>query len=121
MKGKRTAGKGKMDTQEKEMEEIPPEVMNKYRDVHLDLDVMFVNETTFLTAVSRHFFMKNARAVLNCKHIRMKDAITTIKSAYEKKGFNVKMMHGDNKFTSLQDWLSEEEVTLEYVLQIKNE
>ena len=62
------------------MEDIPPEIMNEYKDVHIDIDIMFVNGVAFLTAISRHLRMIHARAILNRKHFRVKDAITAIKA-----------------------------------------
>ena len=113
LKGKSTARKGKMDSQDKVVEDIPPEVMNEYKDIHLDIDIMFVNGVAFLTAISRHLCMTHARAVLNRTHNRVKDAITAVKAAYEKRDFKVKTMHADIEFAPLNDWLTEKEVTLE--------
>ena len=88
------------------MENIPPEVMNEYRDVYLNIDIMFVNGTAFLTAISRHLCMTHSRAILNWKRNQLKDAITAVKLTYKKRGFKVKTMHGNNEFSSLKDWLS---------------
>ena len=49
------------------MEDIPPKVMNEYSDIHLGIDMMFVNGTAFLNAVSQHLCMTHARAILNRK------------------------------------------------------
>ena len=102
-----------MDLQEKVVEDIPPEVMSEYKDVHLDIDRMFVNGIAFLTTISSHLRIIHARAILNRKHNRVKDAITAVKAAYKKRGFKVKTMHGDNEFAPLKDWLTKNEVTLE--------
>ena len=102
-----------MNSQDKVVENIPPEIMNEYKDVHFDIDIMFVNGVVFLTAISRHLCKIHARAIFNRKHNRVKDAITAIKAAYKKRGFKVKTMHGNNEFAPLEDWLSENEVTLE--------
>ena len=80
LKGKSTACKGKMDTQDRVMEDVPPEVINEYRNVHLYIDTMFVNGTAFLTAISRHIRMTHARAILDRKINKLKDSITAIKS-----------------------------------------
>lgn len=84
------------------MEDIPPELMNEYRDVHLDIDIIFVNGIAFLTVVPQHLRMTNTRVILNHKHNTMKDAITAIKSKYEKRGFKVKTMHSVNEFAPLE-------------------
>ena len=102
-----------MDTQDRVVEDIPPEVLNEYRNVHLDIDIMFVNGTAFLTAISKHLRMTHARSILDRKSNKLKDAITAVKSEYENRGVKVKTMHGDNKFAPLKDWLSGQGFTLE--------
>ena len=102
-----------MQSQDRVVEDIPPEIMNEYKDVHIDIDIMFVNGVAFITAISRHIRMIHASAVLNRKHFRVKDAITAIKGAYEKRGFKIKTMHADNEFAPLEEWLNENEITLD--------
>ena len=33
---------------------VPPEVMKYYKDIHLDIDILFVNKTAFLLAISQN-------------------------------------------------------------------
>ena len=48
-------GKGvKMDrTTEDIAARVPPEIMKHYKDIHLDINILFVNRTAFLLAISR--------------------------------------------------------------------
>ena len=32
---------------------VPPEIMKHYKDIHLDIDILFVNKTAFLLAISQ--------------------------------------------------------------------
>ena len=32
---------------------LPPKIMEHYKDVHLDIDILFVNKIPFLLAISR--------------------------------------------------------------------
>ena len=32
---------------------VPPEIMKYYKDIHLDIDILFVNKTAFLLAISQ--------------------------------------------------------------------
>ena len=32
---------------------VPPEIMKHYKDIHLDIDILFVNKTVFLLAILR--------------------------------------------------------------------
>ena len=52
VEGKSTQRKSRMDRQDRVLEDVPPEVINEYRDVHIDIDVMFVNKIAFFTAIS---------------------------------------------------------------------
>ena len=99
LKGKSTARKGKMDTQDRVMRDVPPKVMNEYRNIHLDIDIMFVNGTAFLATILRHLRMTHARAILDRKINKLKDEITAVKSEYKNRGFSVKTIHGDNEFS----------------------
>ena len=40
IEGKSTQRKSKMDRQDQVVEDVPPEVLNEYRNVHLDIDIM---------------------------------------------------------------------------------
>ena len=113
LKGKSTARKGKMDTQDKVVEDIPSDVMSEYRDVQLDMDKIFVSGVSFLRTISRHLCMTNARAILNWTYNRVKDVVTAVRAEYEKRLFNVKTMHDDKKNTLLKDWLGENGITLD--------
>ena len=42
--------------------------------------------------------MTHARVILDQKSNKLKDAITAVKSKYEKRSFKVKIMHGNNEF-----------------------
>ena len=32
---------------------VPPEIIKHYKDIHLDIDILFVNKTAFLLEISR--------------------------------------------------------------------
>ena len=42
-----------MDRQDVVVEDVPPEVMSEYRNVHIDINIMYVNRVPFVTAISR--------------------------------------------------------------------
>ena len=69
-----------MDSQDKVAEDFLPEIMNEYKDVYLDIDIMFVNVVAFLTAILRHLCMIYVRTILDRKHNRVKDAIKTLQT-----------------------------------------
>ena len=46
---------------------VPPTIMEHYRDVHLDIDTLFVNKIPFLLAKSRDIGFIHCKAMLS-KH-----------------------------------------------------
>ena len=56
-----------MDTQDKVVEDIPPEIMSAYRKDYYDIDLMFVNNIAFLIAKSRNLQMIQARSIITRK------------------------------------------------------
>jgi hypothetical protein len=53
LKGKTVKQQSKMPREDK-MNDIPPMIGKEYRDIHLSIDVMFVNGITFLISFSKH-------------------------------------------------------------------
>ena len=92
---------------------MPPEVMNEYRNVHLDIDIMFVNGIPFLTAISRDLRLIHSSVLKRRTNTQIKKVLTNIKSTYEKRGFSVKTIHGDNEFENLKQWAEDEKMSLE--------
>ena len=33
---------------------LPPKIIERYKDIHLDIDISFVNQTPFLLTISRY-------------------------------------------------------------------
>ena len=86
-----------MDRQDTVVEDVPPEVMAEYRNVHLDIDIMFVNGIAFLTAISRDLRLIHAKVFCRRTVGKLKEVIKSYKSVYKKRGFVVKTMHNDNQ------------------------
>ena len=64
VEGKSTKRKSKLDRQDQVVEDVPPEVMSEYRNIHLDIDIMFVNGIPFLTTISRDLQLIHCKDVL---------------------------------------------------------
>ena len=92
---------------------MPPAVINEYRDVHIDIDIMFVNKIAFFTAISRDLRLIHTQVVRSRTLSRIKKTILAMKAEYGKRGFNVKTMHGDNEFELMKDWTQEKGMSLE--------
>ena len=84
--------------------EVPIEVLKHYKEVHLDIDVMYINKIPFLVAISKSIGMIHCMPVMKKDNKRVSDALTTIISQYNGRGFKVCTIHGDGAFDSLKDW-----------------
>ena len=113
VESKSTQRKNKMDWQDKVLEDVPPEVMNEYKDVHIDIDIMFVNKVAFFTAILRGLRLIHTDVVQSHTLSQIKKTILAMKTEYEKRGFSVKTMHSDNEFASLKEWAQEQGISLE--------
>ncbi len=113
IEGKSTKCKANMDRQDHVVEDLPPEVMSEHCDVHLDIDIIFVNKIAFLTAISRDLRMIHAQAIRNRTNKKIKATLKSIKAVYEKRGFKVQTIHGDNEFAPLNEWVTEKDMSLE--------
>ena len=65
---------------------------------------MYINKIAFLVAISKSIGMIHCMPVMNKDNKRVSDALTTIISQYNGRGFKVCTIHGDGAFDSLKDW-----------------
>ena len=84
--------------------DIPTEVHKHYKEIHLDIDVMYINKIPFLVVVSKSIGMIHYISVMNKDNKRVSNTLTSIISQYNGRGFKVSTIHGDGAFDSLKDW-----------------
>lgn len=89
-------------------ESVPDEILKHYKDIHLDMDLMFVNGVAFFLATSRDIGFIHCQAVLSKHNQRVQDALRTIVSDYQHRGFRVCTAFGDNAFEPLKGWMKSE-------------
>ena len=87
---------------------VPPTIMKYYRDVHLDIDILFVNRVAFLLATSRDIGFIHCKALLSKHGKRIKNGLQQIVLDYQARGFKVVSMFGDGEFDPLVDWVQSE-------------
>ena len=75
MKGKTTNSKSKMEVQEKITTDVPEHILKEYKDVHVDIDIMYVNKIPFFTAISRNIKLIHCRAIASRNKKRVQDAM----------------------------------------------
>lgn len=73
---------------------IPPKILEDYKNIHLDMDIMFVNSVVFFLAKSRDISFIHCIPVLWKHNKRVQNDIMLIVNEYENRGFVVKTASG---------------------------
>ena len=87
---------------------VPSTVMEYYSDIHLDIDVLFVNKIPFLLATSRDVSFIHCKAILTNHRKRIRNGLQQIVLDYEARGFKVVSLFRDGEFEPLVDWVQSE-------------
>ena len=54
---------------------LPPKIIEHYKDIHLDIDILFVNQTPFLLATSRDIVCIHCKPISNNVTKRIQNAM----------------------------------------------
>ena len=84
---------------------LPPKILEHYKDIHLDIDILYVNQTAFLLAISRDIGFIHCRPISNNVTKKTQNAMIEIILDYKARGFKVVSAFGDGEFDSLKDWM----------------
>ena len=84
---------------------LQPKILEHYKDIDLDIDILYVNQTPFLLAISRDIGFIHCRPMSNNVTKRIQNAMRQITLDYQAKGFKVVSAFGDSEFDSLKDWM----------------
>ena len=87
---------------------VPPEIMKYYKDIHLDINILFVNKIAFLLAISRDIGLIHCRSMNSSVTKQVQNVIKHITLDYQARGFNVVPAFGDGAFKHLTDWMRSE-------------
>ena len=99
----------KMDqTTEEVCTPVPSNILQHYGNIHLDMDIMFINKVAFFLATSRDLGFIHCRPVLSKHNKRVQNALKHIVAEYKTRGFQVRTASGDNAFAPLKEWMLEE-------------
>ena len=82
--------------------------MEHYKDVHLDIDILFINKTPFLLAISRDIGFSHCRPMSWNVTKQIQNAMKEITLNYQARGFDVVTTFGHNEFNHLKDWMRSE-------------
>ena len=80
-------------------------MIEHYKDIHLDIDISYVNQTPFLLAISRDIGFIHCRPMSNNITKRIQNTMKQITLNYQAREFNVILAFGDSKFDHLKDWM----------------
>ena len=95
----------KMDRTTKDLAApVPPTIMEYYSNIHLDIDILFVNKIPFLLATSRDIGFIHCKAMLSSTGKRIRNELQQIVIDYEARRFKVISMFGDGAFKPIVDW-----------------
>ena len=84
---------------------LPPKILKHYKDIHLDIDILYVNQTAFLLAISRDIGFIHCRPMSINSTEKIKNAMKQITLDYQERGFKVILVFGDGEFEHLKDWM----------------
>ena len=87
---------------------LPPKIIEHYKDINLNIDILFVNQTPFLLTISRDIGFIHCRPMSKNVTIRIQNAIQQITLDYQARGFNVIAAFVNSEFDHLKDWMRNE-------------
>ena len=83
---------------------VPPTITEYYSNIHLDIDVLFVNKILFLLATSRDIGFIHCKALLTNHGKSIQNGLQQIVLDYQARGFKVISMFGDEAFKPIVSW-----------------
>ena len=81
---------------------LPPDILERYRDVTIAIDVMRVNTLPFLVSTSVHLKFGTAEHLTDQSKGVLMQAIKHIKAIYTSRGFVVRYVLADGQFVSIE-------------------
>jgi hypothetical protein len=90
-----------------EVTSIPPVIMERYRDVTISADLMYINGIAFLVTASRKIHFGTVEALNSRSTPTLSKAIGSVAAIYRRAGCRVTMALMDGEFEPLRDSLAE--------------
>jgi hypothetical protein len=94
------------------VEPLPPSIMERYRNITLCADIMYVNGIAMLVTVSRNIRFATVEALSNRKAPTIEKAIKAVKSVYLRSGFKITTALMDGEFETLRENLLDMRIQL---------
>ena len=87
---------------------VLPEIMEHYKNIHLNIDILFMNKTAFLFVISRDIGFIHCRPMSSSVIKQVQNAMKQIFPDYQARGFNIVTAFWDSVFEHLTDWMRSE-------------
>jgi hypothetical protein len=104
IKGKTTRGKAPV-VNSTVIIKLPPDILEKHKDVTLFADIAFVNNIIIFVTISQHILFMTLEEIPNCKHKNILPCVDRVRKLYKCRGFRVRHIMTDNKFACMQSQL----------------
>ena len=86
---------------------VPVNILKRYRDVTLCVDIMYVNRVAMLVSISRNIKFGTIEAIPNNKSATIIRGETAIRQVYRRSGFNITVALMDGEFGHLRGELAD--------------
>lgn len=87
---------------------VPPDILERYGDITLAIDVYHINGIRFFRSISRHLMFRTTQAIADAKAGTLFKQVKRVVSRYALRGFKVVQIYGDNEFNCIKDRLMED-------------
>ena len=91
---------------------VPTSILERYRDVTLCVDIMYVNRVAMLVSISRNIKFGTIEAIPNKKSATIVNGVTGTRQIYRRNGFNVVAAMMDGEFGHLRGELADMGIAL---------
>ena len=91
---------------------IPPHLYERYKEVSLSIDIMFINKVAFFVTKSRNLRFGPSEHITSINHKIILTCIKKLRSVYRLGGFKITHIDSDKEFEPLQAELEDMHIHL---------
>ena len=83
---------------------LPFKILEHYKDIHLDIDILYINQTVFLLTISRDIGFIHCRPMSSNVTKKIQNPMRQIPLDYQAREFTFVSAFSDSEFDNLKDW-----------------
>ena len=87
---------------------LSPKILKHYKNIHLNRDILYVKQSSFLLVISRDIRFIHCRSMSSNSTKKIQNTMKQITLDYQARGFKVVSVFGDGEFEHLKDWMRRE-------------